>query len=348
MVEADSGVDKSMSSLYRLPQEVVDMVVDYVVELHSHPSSPKRPRLRNASLAPRTVKALTKLSATSRLFRRQCLVHLFRKLDVRVDEAYDEATLKKVERTLNLFKGAPELPTFVRELCIAMDCGNLSNDHPILDGPIDPAEWRESSRRMARRKAIQSALAKVLAMLGKLEGVEIAHVPMPFHFLWTSTDDWRRSVEWGAVRRELRKALTRMVVVRSAETLRRLRISGFANVPLRMLGRLRVLEDLEIPSSTTTLAVSEEEEVRIPWKLSSLNAASALDVLGSDSVALSGVYHQLTHLRLVIGTVEGYSLAWNIITSARETLISVKLDYSPHRSEPNLGTPFLCYIIICL
>lgn len=326
------------------------MIVDYVVELYSHPGSSKRYRIPNASLSPRTVKALTRLSSASRLFRRQCLVYLFRRLDVQVDDAYDEDAVKKMERTLDLFKGAPELATFVREVKVDMDFGNVSSDHPILQGPIDPGEWRASSLRMARRKEVQAAIAKLVPMLGRLESVELSHAPMPFHFLWTSADDWRGSVEWGAVRREVRKALMRMMVVRSADNLKRLRISGFADVPLCMLAKLRVLRHMEIPNSTTTLAVGEEDAagLQLPWRLGFLNAASGMDVLGSHFVMLSGAYQQLTHLRLVIGTMETNNLAWNIINCARETLVSVKLDYSPHRSEPNFSTSFLLFTLLHL
>lgn len=329
--------------LYRLPQEVVDIIVDYVVELCSHPSSSKRHRIPSTTLSPRTVKALIRLSLASRIFRRQCLVHLFRRLDVQVDEAYDADAVNKIQRTLDLFKSSPELAKFVREVKLEMDFGNVESDHPILQGPIDPSEWRESSGRMVRRKEVQAALAKLVAMLGRLESVELAHFPMPFRFLWASADDWRCSVEWGAVRREVRKALMRMMAVRSVESLKRIRISGMADVPLGMLAKMRVLRDVEIPSSMTTLAVGEDDAagLQLSWRLRYLNAASGLDVLGSDLVVLSGVYQQLTHLRLVIGTMEANLLAWKIITCARDTLVSVKLDYSPHRSEPDLSTTFL-------
>ncbi|KAJ3523793.1 hypothetical protein NMY22_g11282 [Coprinellus aureogranulatus] len=336
--EESGGTTRRIAYIQMLPQEIVDMIVDSVVELTLEPVSSKTRRIQaHETLLPRVIKALTALSSASRLFRRRCLVHLFRKLNIHVDEAYDESAVEKAERTLSLFKTTPELAMFVKEVKVEMDFGNISSDHPILEGPIAPAEWRVSSCRMEKRKAIQTSLTKVVAMLGKLDALELVHTPMPFHFLWTSTSEWRSSVLWGAVRRELRKALTRMMAVRSEASLKKLRIVGFGRVPVQMLAKLKALEDLQIPNSTTTLEYDgEDEELEIPWKLRSLNAASGLDVLGSELASLDGAYNQLAHLRLVIGTMESNSCAWNIIACARETLISVKLDYSPHATQPNL------------
>jgi hypothetical protein len=262
-------------------------------------------------------------------------VHLFKRLEMNVGQEYDGNAMWKVERTVGLFKMAPELATFVRELKVEMDFGNMSSDHPILEGPIDPDEWRSSSVRISRRKVIQGALSKMFAMLNQLDGLEIVHVPMPFRFLWAANDDGRCSVEWGSVRREMRKALTRMMVVRSTESLKRVRISGLGHMPLGLLANLKALKDLEIPNPTTTLASNQEEH--IPWRLRGLNAASGLDVLGLDHVVLSGVYNHLTHLRVVIGTMESNSAVWNIAHYARETLVSWKLEYSPSRREPDLS-----------
>ena len=323
-----------MASLYQLPQETIDIVVDFVAGA-STLDSKTRQHSPSTQLSSSAVRTLTKLSSTSRIFRRQCIVHLFKRLDMNVGQEYDENALRKIEQTVELFKRAPELATFVRELKVEMDFGNMSSDHPILEGPIDPDEWRSSSARISRRKEIQGALSKVFAMLNRLSGLELVHVPMPFRFLWAANDDRRCSVEWGAVRRETRKALTRMMVVRSTESLKRIRISGFGHMPLGLLARLTALKDLEIPSPTTTLASNQEEH--IPWRLRRLNAASGLDVLGLGHVVLSGVHNHLTHLRVVIGTMESNFAVWNIAHCARETLVSCKLEYSPSRREPNLS-----------
>ncbi|KAJ3527668.1 hypothetical protein NMY22_g9699 [Coprinellus aureogranulatus] len=318
-LEELGGTTRRMAYIQMLPQEIVDMIVDSVVELTLEPVTSKTRRIQaHETLPPRVIKALTALSSTSRLFRRRCLVHLFRRLNIYVDEAYDESAVEKVERTLSLFKTTPELAMFVKELKVEMDFGNISSDHPILEGPIAPAEWRVSSCRMEKRKAIQTSLTKVVAMLGKLDALELVHIPMPFPF---SVDVNERVEELCSV------GSREEGVAEGADE----------DDGCTMLAKLKALEDLQIPNSTTTLEYDGEgEELEIPWKLRSLNAASGLDVLGSELASLSGAYNRLTHLRLVIGTMESNSCAWNIIACARETLISVKLDYSPHATQPNL------------
>ncbi|KAF5334529.1 hypothetical protein D9611_013816 [Ephemerocybe angulata] len=319
-------------SVESLPQETIDMIVDTVAQpLYSSDNRfTTRHTNSDVTLARKTLQTL---SLTSPRFRRQCRVHLFRKLRVRNTE---DGGREELEITLERWSAAPELASFVRAVEVCMDFRSCR--------ALGPQALRGGAGTTLRREN-QGLLAKVLAQVHNIQEIDFAHVPLfDGNDLrgFADSEERRIVVKWDGIRKDLRKAMTRMLVVRSGESLKRFKVSGFKEVPLRDLASLKSLERLEIPSSTMTFAVDDGDRawgpaqtMELPWKLTSLNAASGFTVLGNPLSA--GIYERLTELRLVIGTMEANSAAWNIVEGARNTLKSLKLDYSPHRTQPNLS-----------
>ncbi|KAF6763714.1 hypothetical protein DFP72DRAFT_873238 [Ephemerocybe angulata] len=321
-----------MRAIESLPQETIDMIVDTVAQpLYSSDNRLTTTRYTNSDVT-MARKTLQNLSLTSPRFRRQSRVHLFRKLRVKNTE---DGGREELETTLERWSAAPELASFARAVEVCMDFRSCR--------ALGPQALRGGTGTTLRREN-QGLLAKVLAQVHNIQEIDFAHVPLfDGNDLrgYADVEERRIVVKWDGIRKDLRKAMTRMLVVRSGESLKRFKVSGFKEVPLRDLASLKSLERLEIPSSTMTFAVDGGDRAwgnaqtpELPWNLTSLNAASGFNVLGNPLSA--GIYERLTELRLVIGTMEANSAAWNIVDGARNTLKSLKLDYSPHRTQPNL------------
>lgn len=259
-------------------------------------------------------------------------MHLFRKLRVvlklgRRSRSKLNSTLQGADtntyllQTLDLFQKNSILATCVKEVEVEFDFGKVAAPSHRWG-----AAWFGDADIEAVKQG-QSLLSRLFAMLRRLERLKLVHVSLGPSVDWTN-----------GINQELREALHRMIVMRSEGSLKSLTVVGFRRLAVaEVLAPLKVLEHLEVPGSTSLHV--PDGPMEMPWKLKSLSAASGFD--GLHPLNRIGSYNNLRQLSLVIGTVDDHVVAWTIIGAASQTLVALKLDYSP-RSD-NLGKqPLSC------
>ncbi|RXW14783.1 hypothetical protein EST38_g11072 [Candolleomyces aberdarensis] len=315
-----------------LPQEIIDIIVDNVALSPLALSSPIQAEFTTSGTSTplSSIQTLKTLSITSPIFLNRCRSHLFRRLRVslklgRRSRGKSNSTLQGAEantyllRTLDLFQKKPILATFVRKVEVVFDFGKVAATSHRWS-----AAWFGDADVEAVKKG-QASLSRLFPMFQKLERLKLVHLSLG------SSVDWSNGIE-----KDLRMALFRMIVLSSGGSLKSLTLVGFQDLPMEVLASLKALEHLEIPRSTSVRFPQNGEvgPLEMPWKLRSLSAACGLGVL--DPSNGNGMYSRLRQLSLVIGTVDDHVVAWNIIGIAAQTLVALKLDYTPRADEPNL------------
>lgn len=336
-------VDTTMaSSIIHLPQETIDSIVDFIalsnadVNFQQSTWSTSYPTQR---LSSDTIHSLQTLSLTAKVFLRRSRSHLFRVLKVS-----NVRNMALLERTAALFTTNPQLARFIRVVDIVADFRKYPDEQdstsPLEAGPSFSSSSDGHDPSMVpytKVRRMQQLLAKIFAQLGKLKVVAISHFPA-WHDL---DDDLSYSVSWGSMRKDLRKSLRRMLVVRSGETLKRLRVSKFSNAPIGELAKVKTVEEFELSAvgnsgrvedqAGTEDGVPRECRVVLPWKLRRLDLGDALHLFTCPGAV--GALQTLTHLRLVVGTTAIHSTAFELINLTAGTLTALQLEYRPREED---------------